>query len=75
MDFLNSIYLPLLLIIIAINWILHFVINAKKRKQKGQLYKVTAKTLVAEVVSLGIVVLISIAETLLITFIYNWIVS
>lgn len=75
MDFLNSIHLPLLFIIIGINWILHFIVNAKKRQKKGQSYKVTGKTVVAEVGSLGIVVLISLAETLLITFLYNWIVS
>ena len=65
----------LLYILILINWALHFVINAKKRKQKRERFVFNLKSIVMEGISFLIVMLISLAESMLIDWIYQLIRS
>lgn len=71
-EYLNS---YLLFVLILINCVLHFVINAKKRKQKEERFVFNLKSIVMEGISFLIVILISLAESLLIDWIYRLIRS
>ena len=65
----------LLFVLILINWALHFVINAKKRKQKEERFVFNLESIVMEGISFLIVILISLAESMLIDWIYRLIRS
>lgn len=71
-EYLNS---YLLFVLILINCVLHFVINAKKRKQKEERFVFNLKSIVMEGISFLIVILISLAESMLIDWIYRLIRS
>lgn len=58
-------------ILIGINWISHFVINARKRKKKGTPYELNLKTLAKELLSLVVVLIISLGETMLLLLLFS----
>ena len=65
----------LLFVLILINWALHFVINAKKRKQKEERFVFNLESIVMEGISFLVVVFISLAESVLLVWIYRLIRS
>lgn len=68
LDFFN---INLFIVIVLINWALHFVVNHNKRSKKGEKFILNAKTFLGELLSLIAVLVISFLETLAIVFVYR----
>lgn len=64
-------YPPLFIVLVAINWLTHFVVNHRKRKKKGIPFELNGERLIKELVSFVVVLVISFAETILLYFLYS----
>lgn len=67
-SYFNTIFFVLM---VLLNWTLHFIVNDKRRKKKGLKYELTGKSLLAEFVSFIVVLFISYLEVVALIFLYK----
>lgn len=67
-SYFNTIFFVLM---VLLNWTLHFILNDKRRKKKGLKYELTGKSLLAEFVSFIVVLFISYLEVVALIFLYK----